>query len=155
MAVSGRIITLMLLDLALALSIIISRLSSAKSTKEDVGIVTLIASDCGCLPRHTLRSLFEPARRRFQERLSLDAGSYTLGTNPLGRIFPRYIYFRDGSPYGFRISMVVHEDGTLELSVHFGNLKTRGVVYHGDDDTSITVSRGENFWIGQSEIKVR
>lgn len=157
MAINWRILTLMILNSLVILHLIADWFISSHR-KEDVystGPVTLRVTDHGAAMRVSLARLLAPARRFCSSEISPEVGSYTLGTNPLGRIFPRYIYFSDGSARRIKLILVIREDSSLETSVLKGTLRYKGLVYHSDKNLVLTIKTGDSFWIGQSEIKVR
>lgn len=157
MTINWRTVTLMLVDLALLMHLIAAfyHAKHRKQTDVNAGPLSLIVSDRGTRPRRSLAHLFAPAAAACQTDFSPEAGAYVLGTNPLGRFFPRYIYFRDGSACGLRLAIVIAEEGTLTMTVLKGSVRFDGLVYHEDKHRILTIRRGESFWLGQSEIKVR
>ena len=117
--------------------------------------MSIQVTDRGAASRRSLTYLLAPAAAACQAEISPEAGSYILGTNPLGRFFPRYIYFRDSSANGLKLAVVVRNDATLQMSVLKGSIRYGGLVYHKDKHRILTIKRGDNFWLGQAEIKVR
>lgn len=157
MAINWRVVTLMLIDLALLMCLIAAfyREKHRKQTVSSTGPVSLLVSDRGARSRWSLMHLLAPAVAACQTEISPEVGAYVLGTNPLGRFFPRYIYFRDGSANGLKLAIVIADDGTLTMSVLKGSVRVDGLIYHEDKRRILTVRKGESFWLGQSEIKVR
>ena len=157
MAINWRIVTLMLVNLALFLCLITAFLNKKhlKQLPAKEGPVSLQVTDRGAASRRSLAYILAPAAASCQVEISPEVGSYVLGTNPLGRFFPRYIYFRDSSANGLKLALVVRNDAILQVSVLKGSIRYGGLVYHEDGHRILTVKRGENFWLGQSEIKVR
>ena len=105
MAVNWRIVTLMLMNLILILQLLATWFHTRHqmNNAQGSGPVTLIAADHGGKARKSLSQLLAPAGSICSKEISPEAGAYVLGSNPLGRIFPRYIYFRDGSPRGIKL----------------------------------------------------
>lgn len=157
MAINWRIVTLILVDLALLLCLIAAFLNKKhlRQLPAKEGPVSLQVTDRGAAPRRSLAYILAPTAAACQVEISPEVGSYVLGTNPLGRFFPRYIYFRDSSANGLKLALVVRNDAVLQMSVLKGNIRYGGLVYHSDKHRILTIRRGEIFWLGQSEIKVR
>ena len=157
MAINWQIVTLMLVDLALLLCLIAAFLNKKhhKQLPTKEGPLSLQVTDRGAASRRSLAYILAPAAAACRAEISPEVGSYVLGTNPLGRFFPRYIYFRDSSANGLKLALVVRNDAVLQMSVLKESIRYGGLVYHEDKHRILTIKRGDNFWLGQAEIKVR
>ena len=157
MAINWRIVTLMIVDLALLMCFITS-IYHEKHRKQHLapgGPLSLLVADRGPTEKRSITHLIAPTATVCRTEISPEIGAYVLGTNPLGRFFPRYIYFRDGSANGLKLAVVIGNNGVLQMSVIKGSVRYNGLVYHDDKCRILTIKKGESFWLGQSEIKVR
>ncbi len=142
----------------LILRILIQR-SHRKKSETPITVnrgLILEADDLGAVQTNRVRHIVNVLMKHDKRKtLSLNAGSYILGSNMFFSFFPRYIFLVDSSNLPFRLAMVIKPDAVLQVSILRGCLGLNGITYEEDPDKIITIHKGESFWIGQTEIKVR
>ncbi|MDO4804505.1 MAG: hypothetical protein Q4A32_06780 [Lachnospiraceae bacterium] len=154
--IAHMILNVLMMTLIVKSSLEVARRQCSGQSEPVIEKISLEANDLGAASKNRLMRLIHVlAKREESNRISLGTGSYVIGSNFFASFLPRYILLIDSLGSSFKIAAEVQVDGTLRLSVLRGCMSLNGVTYRRNPNQIFSVHKGEAFWIGQTEVKVK